>query len=99
METPPTAVQGPDPPRRRRRFVGWIHRLEDRLFPALTGPTSNRRGVLASHLREWPGALAALVIGIVTAALLESTMAVLPVPAGGDPGQWTSTSYAYVGLP
>jgi len=35
----------------------------------------------------------------VVAGLLENTMLAMPVPAGGDPGQWASTSYAYVGLP
>jgi hypothetical protein len=41
----------------------------------------------------------ALLIGVAVAALLEYAMMGRPVPAGGDPGQWLSTSYAYVGLP
>ena len=78
-----------------RSFFAWI---EDRLFPARAGPPSNPRGVLSARLLEWPGIVAALAIALVVAGLLEYTMLAQPVPAGGDPGQWTSTSYAYVGL-
>jgi hypothetical protein len=86
-------------PQRARGVGGWAARMEDRLFPPVTGPSRNRRGVLAPKLSEAPALLAALVIGIVAAALLENAMMARPVPAGGDPGQWLSTAYAYVGLP
>jgi dolichyl-phosphate-mannose-protein mannosyltransferase len=76
-----------------------IHRLEDRFFPPVAGPSSNPRGVLSPWLPEWPGLLGALALGIAVAGLLELTMFAQPIPAGGDPGQWASTSYAYVGLP
>ncbi|HEV8050261.1 MAG TPA: hypothetical protein VGP88_06675, partial [Thermoplasmata archaeon] len=52
-------------------FRSWFHRLEDRFFPPLTGPTAHPRGVLAAELPEWPGAVVALAIGLAVAALLE----------------------------
>ncbi len=102
MATPPPVPPSPPAPRPAEPFSAlrsWTRRLEDRLFPPASGPTSNRRGLLSSDLREWPGIVAALAIGLIVAGLLERAMAAFPIPAGGDPGQWTSTSYAYVGLP
>jgi hypothetical protein len=102
MTSPLTAPPAPSrlpPTGGPAKFHAWFHRLEDRFFPPLSGPTTNRRGVLSSDLRDWPGVVTALAIGVVVAALIERAMLVMPVPAGGDPGQWTSTSYAYVGLP
>jgi len=43
--------------------------------------------------------LIALTIGAFSAFLILREMATLPLPAGGDPAEWISTSYAYVGLP
>jgi hypothetical protein len=80
-------------------FRDWFHRFEDMFFPPLTGPTTNRRGVLSAQLAEWPAVLVALAIGLVVAGLLERTMLSMPIPPGGDPGQWTSTAFAYAGLP
>ncbi|HEV8049039.1 MAG TPA: glycosyltransferase family 39 protein, partial [Thermoplasmata archaeon] len=79
--------------------LGWIHRIENRLFPAPAGPSSNPSGLLAPTLAEAPALLVAFAIGLVAVALLENAMRAMPVPAGGDPGQWLSTSYAYVGMP
>jgi hypothetical protein len=76
-----------------------LGRLEDRLFPPPAGPSKNRRGVLSPGLAEGPALLVALAIGAIAAWLLENAMAARPVPAGGDPGQWISTAYAYVGMP
>jgi hypothetical protein len=85
--------------------AGWdwmadqVVAIEDRVFPPLSGPSTNRRGVLSTTLAEWPAVTIALLIGLAAATLLEWTMLARPIPPGGDPGQWLSTSYAYVGLP
>ena len=102
MATPPPVPPSPPAPRPAEPFSAlrsWTRRLEDRLFPPASGPTSEPSGLLSSDLREWPGIAPRSPIGLVAAGLLERAMAAFPIPAGGDPGQWTSTSYAYVGLP
>jgi hypothetical protein len=76
-----------------------VRRVEDALFPPAAGPSQNPRGVLASALPEWPGALLALLVGVSVAVLLEQIISVQPIPPGGDPGEWVSTSFAYAGLP
>src|SRR5580700_8542285 len=85
---------GPVPPRR----PGPIARLENLFFPPLAGRTTNPRGVLSAALPEGPGLLLALVMGLVVAGILEVVMLAQPIPPGGDPGEWTATAYAYVGL-
>jgi hypothetical protein len=76
-----------------------VRRLEDQYFPPATGPSQNPRGVLSAALPEWPGLLLAFLVSLSVAVILEQIISVQPIPPGGDPGEWLSTSYAYVGLP
>jgi hypothetical protein len=92
----PVAAGPPQRPSKVRKFFG---RLEDRLFPERQAPPPNRSGLL----RGWPPEPYALIIAtaiaVVFAEILEFTIGQNPIPPGGDPGEWMTTSYAFVGLP
>ncbi|MFI5414187.1 MAG: hypothetical protein ACHQ16_00725 [Candidatus Lutacidiplasmatales archaeon] len=102
MASPPTSPSPSTPaapPTPLAQVRSFVHRIEDKLFPPVRGPSGNPSGLLTPGLSERPAILAALGLGLLLAALLEYTMLAKQIPAGGDPGQWTSTAYAYVGLP
>ncbi|MCI4332489.1 MAG: hypothetical protein L3K01_01975 [Thermoplasmata archaeon] len=89
----------PAPPGALAELRALVRRAENLLFPPAAGPSQNPRGVLAAALPEWPGLLLAFLVAISVAVLLEQIISVQPIPPGGDPGEWTSTSFAYAGLP
>ncbi|HEV8050257.1 MAG TPA: hypothetical protein VGP88_06655 [Thermoplasmata archaeon] len=88
---------GPEPP--RARPASFFRRLEEWAFPVERPIPPNHQGVPEPGKPEGMAYLIALAIGALSALLILREMATLPLPAGGDPAEWISTSYAYVGLP
>jgi hypothetical protein len=84
------------PPLARPRFYS---RLEDWAFPVRRPVPTNPEGVPEPGKPERLAYLISLAIGAFSAFLMLREMATLPLPAGGDPAEWISTSYAFVGLP
>jgi 6-pyruvoyl-tetrahydropterin synthase related domain len=84
------------------RATGWRARLR-RLDATLFAPTglepSNPSGLREPDKPETMAYMIALVIGVLTAVLVENAMQAYPVPSGGDPGEWIATSFPFVGLP
>jgi hypothetical protein len=92
---PPTVTL----PSRPSPRLPLLARLENWAFPVRTPVPANRTGTPEPDKHESVAYLLALAIGLLGAFLLEQSMAVLPLPPGGDPAEWITTSYAYVGLP
>lgn len=71
----------------------------DFVFPRRPDASRVPGGILGDTRFEKWALVGAVLIAAAVAAFLELVMNQLPVPPGGDPGQWLTTSYAYVGLP
>ncbi|MCI4317074.1 MAG: hypothetical protein L3J96_00915, partial [Thermoplasmata archaeon] len=80
------------------RYGLWS-RLIDHLFVSRTAVPSSPSGLLDPRPTESAALLASLGLAVLIAAYFEAVISSNPVPPGGDPGQWLSTSYAFVGLP
>ncbi|MCI4324416.1 MAG: hypothetical protein L3K00_00790 [Thermoplasmata archaeon] len=76
-----------------------LTRFEDTYFPPRLARGSNPTGVREPGKPELYGYLFALAIGLFAVYLVERAMSAYPIPSGGDPGQWISGSYAFIGLP
>jgi hypothetical protein len=91
------------PPRRKSRVPRWVsgplRRFENYVFPARAPDRPNPSGRLAGWPSEPYALIMALALAGVFAVLLENSTTAFPVPPGGDPGEWITTSYAFVGLP
>lgn len=77
---------------------GWL----DRLFGPTQPPTDPPDGLpKLPGVKEPEGLylLLAVIIGLVTAIMLEVIISASPVPPGGDPGQWIATTYPYLNRP
>ncbi|HEV2316605.1 MAG TPA: hypothetical protein VGV89_03410 [Thermoplasmata archaeon] len=105
-DTPDDTAGGRPAPEVRRAVLSGpaplrtgLRRLENRIFPPRTSRPADKSGLLPGWPPEWYAlTLAALIAGIF-ATFLELAVSMNPVPPGGDPGEWLTTSYAYVGLP
>jgi hypothetical protein len=76
-----------------------LARLENWVFPVRKPVPSNPEGVPEPGKPEALAYFLSFVIGAVSAFLILHEMATKALPAGGDPAEWISTSYVYVGLP
>jgi hypothetical protein len=81
-----------DPIVRRLRAV---HAYFFRDLPASPEPS----GLLGRTKADGPALAISFGIGIAIALLLEWVMLAHPVPPGGDPGEWVTSSYPWVNLP
>jgi hypothetical protein len=78
------------------RIIGLVRRG----FGPVPVEHPGRSGVPSFRGRwETWGLFAALVLAIAAAALYEHFVFQYPLPPGGDPGEWTAGSFAWVGLP
>jgi hypothetical protein len=72
-----------------------VHAYFFRDLPATPDPS----GLLGRSKADLPALGVAFGIGIAIAILLEWVMLAHPVPPGGDPGEWVTSSYPWVNLP
>jgi hypothetical protein len=86
-----------NPPAPRRRSP--LGRAFDFVFPPAPDARRVPSGILGDNRFETLGYVLALALAAGAAVFLEFIMTQSAVPPGGDPGQWITTSYAYVGLP
>ncbi|MCI4327260.1 MAG: glycosyltransferase family 39 protein [Thermoplasmata archaeon] len=99
MSSPSPTEPAPGPSARPNRRPSLLHRLEDWAFPLVTPVPSNPEGVPEPGKPERIAYFLSLVIGVFAAGVMLQAMAAYPLPAGGDPAEWVTTSYAFVGLP
>jgi hypothetical protein len=76
-----------------------LRRLEDRLFPNHLPNSKYPSGLIQGWPPEEIGWIIAVALGALFAIMLEVSVSANPIPPGGDPGEWLTTSYAYAGLP
>jgi hypothetical protein len=99
MSSPSPSEPAREVPTRPARRPSLFHRLEDWAFPLVVPVPPNPEGVPEPGKPERLAYLLSLVIGLFAAGVMLQAMAAYPLPAGGDPAEWVSTSYAFVGLP
>lgn len=93
VASPPASPAGAPPFRPR----GW-RRLEDFFFPRNVAG-GDPSGLLQRSAKDRWALVAALGLAVGVALYLERVMFAHPVPPGGDPGEWLTSSYPWVGLP
>ncbi len=76
----------------------WSERLLDYVLPSDASERRIPSGIIGDNRFEPYAYILSLATAAIAAVFIEYFFAQSPIPPGGDPGQWISTSYAFVGM-